>query len=99
MEKRSLRSFQATEAPHSVDHTIREKFLDRSNRREVCPNLVEEILEGVGILFWENNVTRKESVSDSIETDASYPFRCLWSRGMASVSAISGLLSLARHLF
>jgi hypothetical protein len=99
MEQRSLRSFQATEAPHRVDHTIHEKLLDRPDRRKVCPNLIEKLLEGVRILFWENDVARKEAVAKGIEADGGFPFRRPWSRRVASVRLVSSFLSFACHDF
>jgi hypothetical protein len=66
------------EPPHGVHHTIYEKFLDRPHRREVCPDPVAEILEGVRIFSRENNVLGKEAVPERVETDGVFPFLRLW---------------------
>ena len=76
---------------------IYEKFLDRPHRREVCPNLVPEVLEGVRVLTREDDVTGKEAVPNRVETDGNFPFLSLWSRGVQSVRLVCGLLSFARH--
>jgi hypothetical protein len=97
MEQRSLRPCQALEPPHSIDHTIHEEFLDRPYRRAVCPNLVPEIIEGVRVFSWENDVLGKEPVPERVETDGGFPLRRLWSRGVEGVRPVSGLLSFDRH--
>jgi hypothetical protein len=97
MEQRGLRPFKALEPPHVVDHMIYEKFLDRPHRREVCPNLVPEVLESVRVLSWEDDVTGKKPVPDRVEADDGFPLPRLWPRGMASVCLVCGLLSFARH--
>ena len=60
IKERGLHPCRAPEPPHNADHAIREKLLDRPHRREVCPNPVLEILEGVQVLFREHDVTGKE---------------------------------------
>src|SRR6267142_2338113 len=99
MEERCLRPCQAMEPPHGIDHSLREKLLYRPNRREVCPNLVPKVLEGVGVLAWKNDVTGEEPMPESIEADHGLPLRRLWSRGAARVRLVRGLLSFARHGF
>jgi hypothetical protein len=85
MEQCSLRPSQAPEPPHSVDHTIHEEFLDRPYRREVCPNLIPEILEAVRVFSWEDDVPGEEAVPKRVETDGGFPLPRLWSRGAESV--------------
>src|SRR5258708_37811883 len=97
MEERSLRPCQAPEPPHSVDHTVHEKLLYRPHRREVCPNLVPEVLEGVGVLSWEDDVTGKEPVTERVQADGNLTLRRLWSRGTARVRLVRGFPSFARH--
>src|SRR5712672_819942 len=97
MEKRSLRPCQAPEPPHSVDHTVHEKLLDRPHRREVCLNLVQEVLEGVRVLSREDDVTDKEPVTERVQAHGRFPLPRLWSRGMASIHPVCGGLSFARH--
>ena len=97
MEQRGLRPFHAPQPPHSVDHAIHEKLLDRSHRRKVCSNLVTKVLEGVRVLLRENDVTGKEPVLDRVETNDGFSIRRLWSRGVESVRPISGSLSFTRH--
>jgi hypothetical protein len=63
----------------------------------VCPNLVQEVLEGICVLSWEDDVTGKNPVSERVEADDGFPLPRLWSRGVESVRLVSGLLSFARH--
>ena len=93
MEQRGLRPSQAPEPPYGVDHTIYEKFLDRPHRQEGCPNLVPEVLEGVRVLFWEDDVTGKKAVPERVETDGGFPLLRFWSRGAERVRLVCGLLS------
>jgi hypothetical protein len=51
LKERGLRPFRAPEPPHKADHATREKLLDRPHRREICPNPVPEILEGLEVLI------------------------------------------------
>ena len=97
MEQRSLRSCQALEPPHSINHSIYKKFLDRPYRREVCPNLIKEILECVPVFSWEDDVLGKEAVPERVETDEVFAVLRPWSCGVKSVRPVSGLLSFARH--
>jgi hypothetical protein len=55
IEERGRGLCQAPQPPHSVDHAVRKQLLDRPHRREVCPNLVQEVLEGVRVLSWEDD--------------------------------------------
>jgi hypothetical protein len=80
-----------------VDHTIDEEFLDRPHRREVCPDLVPEVLEGIRLFSWEDDVLGKEAVPERVETDDGFALWRLWSRGVESVGPVSGFLSFARH--
>src|SRR5215831_20015726 len=97
MEQGGLRPGQALQPPHSVDHTIYKKFLNRPHGRKVVANLVPNVLKRVRVLSWEDDVTGKEAVTDRVETDGRFPLRCLRSCGIGSVRLIRGLLSFARH--
>jgi hypothetical protein len=76
---------------------IDEEFLDRPYWRAVCPNLVPEILEGVSVFSWEDDVLGKEAVPEGVETDGGFPLLRFWSRGVERVRLVSGLLSFACH--
>src|SRR6516164_3489668 len=97
MQERSVRPYPASEAPHRVDHTINQEFLDRSHGRELCANSVAELLECVLVFSREDIVLGKEAVPERVETDHGFPLRCFWSGGMESVCLVSSLLSFARH--
>jgi hypothetical protein len=97
IKERGLRPFRAPEPPHNADHAIREKLLDRPHRREICPNPVPEILEGVEVLIREHDVTGKEAVPQRVVTDGGFPFRRLWTCGVESVRPVCSNLSFARH--
>ena len=53
---------------------IHEEFLDRSHRRELCANLVQEVFEGIFVLSREDDVTDKAAHSEAREAleQASY---------------------------
>jgi hypothetical protein len=72
-------------------------FGDRPHRREVCPNLVEEVLELIRVLSGEDDVMGKKAVPDCVQTDCGFPLHRLWSGGVESVRPVSGFLSFARH--
>jgi hypothetical protein len=94
IEERGLRPCQALEPPYNVGNAVREELLDRPHRREVCPNLIPEALEGICVLSWEDDVTGKEAVPDRVETDGGFPLRRLRSGGVVeSVRLISGFRS------
>src|SRR6516225_211368 len=57
MEERGLRACRASKPPHRVDRAFHKKFLYRPDRRELCPNLFPEVLEGVRVFPWEDGVT------------------------------------------
>src|SRR5205814_2836315 len=97
IKERGLRPCRAPKPPHNVDHAIRENLLDRPHRREICPNPVPEILEGVEVLIREHDVTGKEAVPERVETDGGFPLRRLWTRGAEGVCLVCSLLSFARH--
>ena len=95
MKQRGLHPAQALEPPHSVDHTIYEEFLDRPHRREVCPDPVPEILEGVGVFSRENNVLGRRPCRNALKRMAAFP-SCVF--GPVERRAFAWLAAFCRSL-
>jgi hypothetical protein len=95
IDERGLRPCQAPEPPHNVDRAVHEKFLDRSHRRELCTNLVQEVFEGICVLSREDDVTGKKPVPERVEADDGFP-SCVF--GPVEWRAFARLAAFCRSL-